>query len=307
MSATLRGRLPNWSMSRDAEGHRTYKVRHLVECSTTADGPNVVFNCAGLPLAGSVWAFGNDLDFWAFCKPELKVERHRSIPEQRPGRFWIVENTFSTKLDSKRCQDEEIEDPLLEPQKVSGSFVKYLEVARYDKEGDPIETSAREPIKEEFDANRPTVRIGQNVASLGLSSFSEMVDTVNNAALWGLAKRCVKLSNVSWERKIMGTCDYYYTRTFHFDIRYNTFDREVDDFGQLAVGRRKKDNSWEVPSGWTNASREHINVYHDKHGNPSRTWLNSSGHPCDPDSVNKITIQKYTESNFLSLGIPTSF
>ena len=117
----------------------------------------------------------------------------------------------------KRCNTTSIENPLAEPQKVSGTFIKYTRELVWDKDGDLLIYSSHEPIKGgdvEFDRNRPSVRVEQNVSGLGLATFAAMVDTLNDATLWGLVARCIKLDNVSWERKLYGVCTYYYTRIF---------------------------------------------------------------------------------------------
>src|SRR5690606_22693106 len=99
-----------------------------------------------------------------------------------------------------------------------------------DRYGNPIKSSSHEQFRGsnvEFDANRPTVWVDQNVSSLGLATFASMIDCVNDRPLWGLPKRRIKLSNVTWERKMYGTCRFYYTRKLEFDIRYDGFDRRL--------------------------------------------------------------------------------
>jgi hypothetical protein len=303
-------------LDRSEEGHRTYSVIHRVKSTDLADGPSVVLDASGLPAVGSPWSFGNDNDSWAYCTGYAKVRKHSAVKEGDPTQHWTVEQKFST-IPTTRCQDESIENPLLEPQSISGSFVKYMKEATHDRNGDPIKTSSHELIRGaqvEFDGNRPTVQIGQNVVSLGLSTFSQMVDTVNDSTLWGLSTRMIKLSNVSWERNIYGTCTYYYTRTFEFDIDFTTFDRVVLDEGTKALGRLDPatgvwDSSTEfapgVPLDLDNPL--HFTRYKDKHGENSRVILNGSGVPITTIAdAGSVDIEYYTESNFLSLGIPTS-
>jgi len=290
----------DWGGSRDREGHREYWIEHLVVTDSPQDGPVTAIGAPGLPLIGHVWNFGNDLDIWAVCLPDLVIKRH-SAKKGEPHQYWTIRNTYSTKPLS-RCQDEDIEDPLLEPPKVSGSFVKYLREATQDKDGAAILNSSHEPLlgnNAEFDNNRPTVRIGMNTASLGLATFAQMVDTVNDANLWGLGPRKIKLSNVSWERKILGTCGYYYTRNFEFDIDYNTFDRTVTDKGTKV---------FDDVNGNSRSNPDHFKRYTDAKGNPTNVQLDGNGSPATSiENVGKIEIQYYGESNFLALGIPTSF
>ena len=210
----------SWEGGKDEDGHRTYDISHLVEAYPW-EGPASVMTTPGLPVPGSFWQFDSDIDVWAFCYPYMKVSVY-GTKEGSPSKFWLVDQKFSTKP-LKRCNDVTIEDPLMEPQKVSGSFVKYSKEAQRDRFKRLITSSSHEPLKGpgvEFDRNRPTVRIEQNVANLELDVFSSMIDAVNDFPLWGLPPRCVKLSGITWDRKLYGVCNYYYTRTFDFDIDF---------------------------------------------------------------------------------------
>jgi len=316
MTATLLDGQSEWSMDRNDEGQRTYTITHKVVTDTSLDGPQVVLNTPGLPLPGSIWAYDNDIDAWAFCTGFMKIQKAPGNLKDNPVRNWRVTQKFSTIV-PQRCNSTNIDNPLLEPMGVSGSFVKYTREATQDKDGNPIENSAHEMIRGpivEFDANRPTVKITQNVATLGLDVFSGMVDTVNDAPLWGLSARKIKLSNVSWERLYHGNCFAYYSRAFDFDVDFNTFDRVALDEGTKALGRLDTTTgTWDstsdfatgVPLDATNPL--HFTRYKDKHGENARVILDGSGVPITTmASAGTITIQKYAESNFLTLGIPTS-
>lgn len=314
MSASVKGGPRVWSGERDDEGFREYKVVHLVKCTSVNDGPSVVMLASGLPAIGSVWNFGNDLDTWAFCYPYMKVSIHQE-KEGDPNLWWRVEQKFSTRP-LTRCQDTPVEDPLLEPQKVSGNFRNFTIEAVYDRNGNLIKSSSHEQIRGrqvEFDNNKPSVVVQQNVASLGLSTFAQMIDTVNDGPMWGLPARCVKLSNAPWERKYYGTCNIYYTRTFEFDIDYDTFDRTVLDEGTKVL-HGHWDTTTEV---WTldningsppSASNPtHFDRYKDKFGENTRTILDGAGKPITSvASAGQIDVEYYEESNFFTLGIPTS-
>lgn len=288
-----------WEGDRDQEGHRTFIIRQRVKTTDVADGPYEVMNCPGLPSIGSTWSPGNDSDAWAFCWPNRKVRRNPKVPEGDPSIHWIVESLFCTKP-LKRCQDETIEDPLAEPDRISGSFVKFQREMYQDRFGQPIQTSAFEPIRGVMrDDNRPTVVIEQNVAALGLGAFAAMIDTVNDSTLWGLGARRIKLSNVSWERKLYGTCNFYYTRRLEFDVNYFTFDEVVADAGTLVINA--------VAAAGTGAiAANDIEVAKDAKGeNMPKVWLDGNGRPAAPGAEAVITIEKYNESNFLLLGVPS--
>jgi hypothetical protein len=313
-----------WSLQRDEEGNRTYALKSQVVTNDINDGPFVVMNASGLPTVGSLWSFGNDFDVWAFCTAGMKVTPRIT---KEPNRVWDIEQDFTTKTVRKRCGDTEIEDPLQEPDRIGGSFVRYTEEATRDRNGDPIVTSALQQIRGaqvEFDSNRPTVTISQNSSTLGLETFTSMIDTVNDATLWGLESRRIKLSNVTWERALVGVCDFYYIKTYEFDINFNTFDRVIQDWGTMARGEWWDDEGtpmWDDTTASAvelTVSRANMKRYKDIHGELADTVLDGTGLPASTSTVTigKVsggntgppatrTVEKYAESNFLLLGIPT--
>lgn len=205
----------SWSGSRDSEGNREYKVVHRVRGLTT-DGPANSLRTPGLPQVGSAWLFDDDLDIWAWCRRDAIMT---PVLTGEPGRFFDVEQTFSTKP-NPRCTDQELDDPLLQPQKVSGGFIKYNEEATHDRFGRELRNSAHEQIRGpqvEFPASRPSIKVEQNVPLLQPGLWVPMLDTVNSVPIWGFPARCVSLANASWEKKYRGQCEVYYTRTFEFE------------------------------------------------------------------------------------------
>lgn len=327
----------SWSMERDDEGHRTYKVKYFVQSDLSTDGPAAVLATSGLPQLGDPYLQDGDFDNWATCRQTCTIT---PIVTNEPNYWWEIEVTFSTKPDEKRCKDQQIEDPLLIPDRLSGGFTRYTEEAAYNANSLPIINSALEQLRGpqvEFDRNRPSVKIEQNVTSLQLSLVSSLVDTVNDSPLWGLPPRCIKLSNVSWERKFYGSCYLYYTRNLEFEVRYpdpnipagtGGFDRLVMDEGSKALS-----GEWERPLGtepqpptglWVlkninNVPPNPLNPAHfqrfkDYDGNYCRVVLDGTGKPAGANVRNgqpgasqpgQISVVKYLSGNFLLLGIPT--
>lgn len=192
---------------------------------------------------------------------------------------------------------------------MSGSFVKYTEEIVKDKDGNVIKSSSHELFKGpqiEFDHNRPTIRVEKNVGTLGLATFAEMVDTVNDRKMWGLAARKIKLDNVSWERLLYGTCGFYFKRIFDFSVDFNTFDRAILDEGTKALGDWNPSTKVWVVEGDPDNPQD-FNTYKDKKGENSRVLLDGSGKPLGADAdPSEINVQYYPESNFFTLGIPTT-
>ncbi len=321
MSAEITGSRLAWGGDRDAEGHRTFFLETRVITTSTEDGPAIVMTTPGLPFIGAPWLFGNDIDAWAFCLPTMSV---RIWKEKRgdPNKHWLVKQTFTTKPQN-RCQDASIEDPLLEPDKLSGSFVRTTIEATQDKDGDTIESSSFEPIKGpavEFDRHIPTVVVSQNVAVLGLETFSTFVDTVNDRPLWGMAARTIKMSGPTWERKYWGGCNIYYTRVFEFQVDSNTFDRDdILDKGLKALpgtwsGTGKAGDPFIWTPGGGEVKKENMVRFLDPADNPIETLLDGVGNPqlgADAEHIkipmitDKGAVKHYPEKNFLLLGIPS--
>ena len=321
MSASVHGGPITRELIRDTEGHRDYSVEHIVITTDPDDGPTIVLGASGLPVIGSLWNFGNDLDVWAFCYPDAKITVYKKN-EGDPPEYWKVAQKFSTRP-LNRCQDETIEDPLLQDQVISGSFVKYTQEVSKDRNGDDIKSISHELIhgpQVEFDFNRPTVRIEQNVATLELELITSMIDTVNDSTLWGLGARKIKLSDLVWERKWYGTCDIYYTRVFDFDIDFNTFDREILDEGTKVLNGHWPTKNECGGDDWilddicgeapVKTDPTHFTRYKDRNGENSRVILDVEGWPLGGSgtpAANRIEVEYYPESNFLLLGIPTTF
>lgn len=304
------------SLERDSNGDRTYRITYHVRTTDTSDGPAVVITCPGLPSKGDEWEFGNDIDPWAFCLFDGSV---RMATDKLPTRDWYVDFVFSTKLPGEggsggsagghptgngstggggspgrgtdgvgSCKTEQTDDPLLVPPTVSGGFIKYVEEAATDRNGFMITNSAFEQFrgpKIEFDNNRPTVSVEQNVADLQLPLLAQFMDCVNDSPMWGNDRRCVKLSNVTWRKLYYGRCYSYYTRRLEFDINTSTFDRRLLDEGTKALN-----GHWDPITGlWkldlingelpdpTDAG--HYIVYKDRNGDPGKVVLNGAGIP----------------------------
>ena len=284
----------DWGASTDSEGNRNYKAKFLLKSNSLSDGPLSAMQAVGVPRTGSRWSQGNETDIWAFCLPTMTVA---PLYKKESTYYWTVERNFSTKPQN-RCQDDEIENPLEEPPTLSGSFVNYTKEVTKDKDGNAVKTSSHEVLRGDlvtFDHNRAQVSIGLNVLTLPLATFTSMVDTVNDSTLWGLGSRKIKLSNVSWTRNMYGTCTFYYTINYEFDIRFDTFDTKPLDEGSKVL----------MAGGDAN-NPSHFKPYIDPAtGNAARVFLDGNGSPLQGSTPVEIDVKYYQESNFLLLGIPS--
>lgn len=285
----------SWGLVLSEEAHRDYTIKWQVRATDVEDGPLQVFLASGLPAIGSTWSIGNDTDAWAFCWPNWKIKQ---IIDGELNLDWEVEQTFSTRP-LKRCQTSSIDDPLDEPPKISGSFMSYTEEAAYDYLGNPLVSSSWEQFRGpqvERDEVRAAIVISVNVLTLPLGQYAEFMNHVNDATLWGLPTRCVKLSGVTFEQNLYGTCTYYYTITYSFDINFNTFDVPLLDMGTRVLA-----------GAGTLTNPKHFIAYKDMLGNNSSVILDGFGNAWDgTGSPGQMLNQKYAPADLLLLGIPSS-
>lgn len=292
----------SWTGGKDSEGNREYKIKFRVKTTDKRDGPAAAMQTAGLPTPGAIWNYGNDVDAEAWCREQCTMSGASEIGAGKPLLQLDLEYTFSTKPESEGqkqgCETGSIKDPLLQPPKVKGNFAKYMEEASFNRFGRAILTSSFERVKgsqNEWDKNRPCVVVEHNVASLGLDIFTPMIDTVNSLTLWGIPRRCIKLSDVSWEALYYGLCYKYYKRVFNFDIRFDGFDRNVVDEGTKALrgdwdrtvgsptyGRYVLDSSLDVATARLDPNN--FVRFKDWNGENVPVILDGRGMPYDPDA-----------------------
>ena len=316
MSVTIKWGWTKWSLLTDDDGHREYTIKFLAvsdrERPLALDGPARVYMAPGMPTVGARWNYGRDFDLWAFCTPYVKITAHEHKLGE-PTKFWTIERKFSTRP-FRKCQDTEIKDPLLEPPKLSGSFVNQTEEATIDRYGDQIRTSSWETFRGsqiEYDVAYPTVHIEMNVEFLDLELLSTAINKVNDTPLWGLGTRRIKLSTASWERKVYGRCGYYFTYVFDFDINFNTFDRYLLDEGDKVLNGHWDGDDWlldDMNSTTPNRNNpKHFIRAVDQQGNPMHTLL-SNGRPLGQTaSASYVKVEKHDEYDFKQLGVPLNF
>lgn len=218
--------------SRDSYGDREYKVTYLVGTTSNQEGPCLAMQTPGLPATGSTYAYGTgEVDVWAWCRPEIDVVE---VGGHQDGDFpyhFLVTRTFSTKTrprDQERphkqngSSDNDVMNPLNEPQKISGGFLRFTEQGLVDRFGNRIRNSAWELIagpNNEWDNSRDVINVEQNVLFLERTLISSMRDCVNSTPMWGYPVRSIKLSEFDWSKHWVKGVSYYYTRRFKFEAR----------------------------------------------------------------------------------------
>lgn len=303
MTLSLIGQL-GWAGGRDPDGHRNYRIQWLVSGDPYLDGPSSILaftdgTSATLPGIGSTWTFGSDNDTWAYCWPDWKMEPFQSRPGE-PSGLWSVEQNFTTRP-LARCMTTTIESPLSEPFKISGSFIQYTKQATSDYAGNSIRNSAMQRItgpEVEIDASRANVKIVQNLATLPLATATHYLHNINDATMWGMSAHCVKFSNMTFQRVLYSVCTFYYIVEYDFDIKFDTFDSQIHDFGTMIL-----------QPGGASTNPAHYAAYKDLVGENQLIPLNGSGGIWNGSGIQPyITVQFYPQANLVSiLGLPSSF
>jgi hypothetical protein len=300
MSFVLDGPV-HWDLTRAQDGHRDYKIIWQLHTDNPDDGPNLAMNCPGMPAIGSTWRFGNDNDPWAYCWPNLAVA---PVQQKEKCAIWTAEQLFTTRPFS-RCAQNQIESPFLEPMRLGGTFTKLTKLGTHDRFGRRIQKPSFEPFtgnSVEFDDNRPTIEVGFNAMFLPLAVLAPLIDVVNDAPLWGLPARTIKVANARWSRAVYGTCSYYFPVDFSLEVNYNTWDRKLQNDCQKRLKTMERDGVTGDPD---NPDDYVVNT--DEKGNPCPCILNNDGtlwDGADPDNPPTTTVEYYDQNNLLTLGLP---
>ena len=304
----------DWGGSRAKDMHEDYWVTFQVITDDDLDGPQTVTSAPGLPTIGSFWAYGNDSVPGALCSPEVTCQ---TVVKKEQNLWWELKYKFTTRP-RKTCATSQITNPLAQPDVISGSFINSLKRVHKRRDGTPIISSSLEPIWVNKDEHNATVNIVQTVSTLGLSTFTQMINTLNNAPLWGLSSRKIKLRSVPWKKLVWGLCTFYYQRTLQFDVKFNSFDlNDVIDVGHRVIDQSLPGYAGRYATGTGSGSPilDHTDPNNftrstDNRGNINKTiLLDGNGEQCE-DPVNHQhfipSVELYNESNFLLLGVPVT-
>lgn len=325
---------PKWMEGgMDGDFHRTYTLEVEVEGDLN-DGPANVLQTPGLFLPGAFWLVRNDIDIWAWCRPDKQVT---PVVRDAPNRYWRVSQLFSTKppgrgsasggpgaggfggaspggsKDSssrKRCGDIRIEDPLMEPPRISGSFTAVQKEATHDRFGNRLVNSAFQQLRGsqvEFEDCQDVVNVELTTPTLYLPDLRALNNTVNGEPLWGFPARCIRCRVKGWDRKFHGICFFYFTIQLEFHVNTvvdpdtgevtSGWDRDLLDEGTKALNGHWNGRTWKFDDiyddllgnlGPPNMNyQSDYNEILDKAGTASTAILNGFGFPYNPDDESR--------------------
>jgi hypothetical protein len=219
-----------------------------------------------------------------------------------------------------RCNDTQIDNPLLEPYNISGDFTHVSREMKTDRFGKPLlhvnfEQMIGPEVEEKI--SFPSVTISFNSAILPLSLITMLLNKLTDAPLWGFPKRCVRFVDAKWERVLYGSCFYYYKISYTFETNLETFDKLIPAVGTKTLVPRSLPflpGSYAIQKDvlGENEGPVVLNVIGAK-ADPNKPAyiVDAGGQNLNPGqgSLDGPLIQKRElahESNLLLLGIPTS-
>lgn len=309
------------SSDTDDTGHRNYQVTWHVQTVYTPgvkhDGPSYIRRNWPGPVVGTpynlapFWPESTEFDQWAFCLPTLNIASHRDVGDNEPVADWHVTQNWSTKQ-VNRCQLAPIENPLLEPWEITGSWVEERREATVDRFDKPLIHPSREPIKgplTEYTYSFPTITITGNSADIDLRLISSQLNTVNGTPIWGQLNRTVKFTACNWERKTYGNCFFYWRIAFTFQIDKNGFDQDIPAEGTRRRRRQDEGTDSQVPVIQLDAIDDFVDIRDPNTGELISTPmpLNANGEiATTPEQQLIMRPQILKQSTFQLLGVPNS-
>jgi hypothetical protein len=210
--------------------------------------------------------------------------------------------TYTTKppeRNVRRCQDTQVESPLLEPPKVKIGYRGTKKQATHDRFGVQVKNSGHQQIRGaavEFDEFVTTITIEQNLAVYNVRFHSAFQNRVNDSPIYGMPARTVLVKSVEAEERYYGLCYKYYARKIELEINEKGFDRDIlDESSMVLKGKWDKDTRvWTVgtvngePANPSNPL--HFDRMLDAKGNPTKIILDGFGVPFSPQLTDKCDL-----------------
>jgi hypothetical protein len=279
----------DWFKESTEEGDETYTLKWKVETTAVSDGPDVAWTAAGLPSPGASLAYGGTINQWAFFQGKggaklLKQDTNRKL--------WDMTTVFSTKP-TRRCSEGRIDDPLLEPHRVRGSFTQVMEEAIFDNSGNVIQNGAGQRFtgpQSQRPKSYPTVELEMNVSWINLAWMAEYADSVNSNVQWGQPVRTIKCTVGPWERVLYGACYFYFVVRFTFELKYETWDLV---FPNIADRYRLAGTTPALYAAYKNEDEENTKGFVDADGYKT-------------DTANNVTSRVLREKDFSIVGWPAT-
>lgn len=224
-------------------------------------------------------------------KVTFGYDSHPDIPEiLQPGETGGETATEAPTTPAEAAAASE--NPLLRPPSWKFSFQQTQEVARLDRNADPIRNSAKLPFDPPImvEVSRPTVTVTANRATWDLSNAEYIQDAVNSVAWRGMAPRTLRV--IGTEAQSAQENGYsFWQVSATLAIKRETWDHKILDCGYAELDPGSVGLG--VPAHW-------VKIVDDHGAEPTEPVpLNGSGRklvPGDPEVY--LTFRVYREVAF---------
>ena len=299
MSATVRGvSVEGRSGSRDEDRVREYTVVYKVTTDDRNDGAAIAMEAFGIPNIGDQFNVGNDFDPAAVCVS-------KSADQGDSPWDWLVEATFSSKVDNA----DATENPLDEPADITYGFQqrRILVPGRFNDPAAPPyggdwQAGIYAPNGElfnpqpEVEINEPVLRIKRNVGSIDPQSFLVLANAVNADPFQGAEPRQLKLGAPEAARKFNKEIGFYWEVSYSIVFRWETWDIQV-----LNQGTFYWESGAPIDAIWSSTAIR--KTKNDAQGNPLVINLTTAGAVNTTSTPTFTRIRFYRELIFANLGL----
>ena len=241
----------------------------MVQNNSTGDSPNC--------LPGDEYIWEGFTDPWASAMRVAPTKlAHPKWKDKQNGsdRVFIV-SVIHQMNDPERCQDQSVDNPILEPWQVSISDQTYEVTDAIDRFGNPILTTSFESVTVRNFRSRRHYRLMKNYMILNEGFNAAARTKVNKFAItvcnrtW--APRTLFLESLDVTRKNYGHCNYYYPHTFSLV--------EHADPKIVNEGKRQLHPDLDATDPANRLPENMVNVQHDKGADTRKNVL------LDPNGV----------------------
>lgn len=213
---------------------RTYTRAWRVTMDNATDRPLAIFLSGLLPAPHDP----HPTDLGARLK-NLTVDRES--PNDDP-RIWIAKAAYDSKVEEKD------ENPTKRRPEISGSFEEYKKVVVKDRDGNPVQTSARGNFASppELEDGYPQIVITRNEKQLDFTAMLDYRYVVNSKAWAGFEAGQCLMKPITWKRVIENTPTgdlIFYQKTYTIQVKEDGWPLELLDQDIMKLdgeGRRVK-------------------------------------------------------------------
>lgn len=220
-----------------SESERSYTVKFRVFTNNRSDGPQEASSASIIPRRGDPYIYGADNDYGAI-RSGITI----SLTNVRDSmKDWTIVCTFTSRPMRTHPDAFQVDDPVLLPPEIGGSFLMMQKPVTRDKDGNCVVNSALDFFEGlTVEDGLPTLTIAKNYATIDLAQLSDFCPSVNSTPFWGMGVRCWKLTAAPWKRLWKGSGVPYYQISYEFQLNWETWDLKPADRGWYKADNYQK-------------------------------------------------------------------